>query len=66
MKPIAWAGIVLLVLGVAALAYQRISYTARDTVMDIGPMHATADRQHTLSLPPVLGNTASLPVRVSC
>jgi hypothetical protein len=58
MKPLTVAGLVLLVLGVAALAYQGISYTTRDTVIDIGPVQATADRQHTLSLPPVLGITA--------
>ena len=54
MKPIAVAGIVLIVLGLAALAYQGITYTTRETVLDIGPVHATADRQKTLPLPPIL------------
>ena len=58
MKPIAVAGIVLIVLGLAALAYQGITYTTRETVLDIGPVHATADRQKTLPLPPVLGIVA--------
>ena len=35
--------------------YQGITYTTRETVIDIGPLHATADRQKTLPLPPVLG-----------
>jgi hypothetical protein len=43
------------VLGVAALAYQGISYTSRETVVDIGPLHATADREKTIPLPPILG-----------
>jgi hypothetical protein len=58
MKPAALAGIVLIVLGVVALVYQGITYTRRETVLDIGPLHATADRQHTLPLPPVLGIAA--------
>jgi hypothetical protein len=58
MKPIALAGVLLIVLGVLALAYQGIVYTSRDTVLDIGPLHATAERQHTLPLPPVLGIAA--------
>jgi hypothetical protein len=58
MKPAALAGIVLIVLGVVALVYQGITYTRRETVIDIGPLHATADRERTLPLPPVLGIAA--------
>ena len=52
------AGVVLLVLGLAALAYQGISYTSRETVIDLGPIHATAERQRTLPLPPIFGIAA--------
>jgi hypothetical protein len=55
MKPFALAGLVFIVLGVLALAYQGITYASRDTVLDIGPLHATAERQHTVPLSPVLG-----------
>ncbi len=55
MKTQAIVGAVLIVVGLAALAYQRINYTTRETVLDIGPVHATAERSRTLSLPPVLG-----------
>jgi hypothetical protein len=58
MKPITIAGAVLLVLGLVALAYQGITYTTRETVIDFGPIHATADRERTLPLPPVLGLAA--------
>lgn len=58
MKPISIVGVVLIVLGVVALVYQGITYTSRETVIDIGPVHATADRQKTLPLPPVLGIVA--------
>jgi hypothetical protein len=58
MKPIAILGVVLIVFGLAALAYQGITYTTKETVIDIGPLHATADREKTLRLPPVVGIAA--------
>ena len=58
MKPIALVGMVLIVLGLVALVYQGVTYTSRETVIDIGPIHATADRQRTVPLPPVLGIVA--------
>jgi hypothetical protein len=51
-------GVVLIAVGVIALLYQGITYTSRETVLDIGPLHATADRERTFPLPPVLGVAA--------
>ncbi len=48
-------GVVLIVLGALALIYQGITYIRREKVVDIGPIHATAERQKTLPLPPILG-----------
>ena len=58
MKSLSILGIVLVILGIVALAYQRITYTSRETVIDIGPLHATAERQKTFPVPPVLGGAA--------
>jgi hypothetical protein len=58
MKPMGIVGIVLIALGLVALVYQGITYTSRETVIDIGPLHATADRKKTLPLSPVLGIVA--------
>jgi hypothetical protein len=58
MKPLGIVGVLLIVVGLAALVYQGITYTTRETVIDIGPVHATAERQKTLPLPPVLGIAA--------
>jgi hypothetical protein len=58
MNRTAIVGVVLLLLGVAALAYQGFTYTSRETVVDIGPVHATADHQKTVPIPPVLGLAA--------
>jgi hypothetical protein len=55
MKPMSLAGIVLIALGVAALIYQGVTYRSRETVLDLGPIHATAEREKTVPLPPVLG-----------
>jgi hypothetical protein len=58
MRPMAIFGAVLLVFGIVALIYQGVNYTSHDTVIDIGPIHATADRQRTLPLPPIVGLAA--------
>jgi hypothetical protein len=51
-------GVVLIVIGVIALAYGGITYTKREKVLDIGPIEATAERRETIPLPPVLGGLA--------
>jgi hypothetical protein len=58
MNRTAIIGVVLILLGVAALAYQGFTYTTRETVVDIGPVHATAEREKTVPIPPVLGIAA--------
>jgi hypothetical protein len=58
VKPISIVGVLLILFGVVALAYQGITYTTRQTVIDIGPLHATADREKTVPLPPVVGAIA--------
>jgi hypothetical protein len=60
MKSTSLAGIVLVVLGVLALAYQGINYTHRETVLDVGPIHATADTEKHIPLPPIFGGLAIL------
>jgi hypothetical protein len=47
--------ILLIVLGVISLAYQGITYTTREKVIDLGPIQATAKREKTIPLPPILG-----------
>jgi hypothetical protein len=58
MKPISMVGILFVVLGALALAYQGITYTHREKIIDLGPIHATADEQKTIPLPPILGAIA--------
>ena len=58
LQPLALVGIALIVLGIVALAYQGITYTSRETAIDLGPIHATADTQKTIPLSPLLGGLA--------
>jgi hypothetical protein len=58
MKPGFLAGVLLIVVGLAALAYQGFTYTTRETVLEIGPITATADRERTIPLPPIVGGVA--------
>ena len=58
MKPISWIGIVLIVLGALALAYQGISYTRTEKVLDLGPLQATTETQERIPVPPILGGIA--------
>jgi hypothetical protein len=55
LKSITLVGIALIVIGIVAFAYQGISYTSREKVIDIGPLQASVDTQKTIPLPPILG-----------
>jgi len=58
MKTAAVVGIFLIALGIVSLAYQGITYTTHKRVLDIGPVHATAEQHRTIPLPPILGGLA--------
>ena len=51
-------GIILIVIGIVAFAYQGINYTTREKVVDIGPIHMSADKTRTLPLGPIVGVVA--------
>ena len=52
------AGIVLIVIGIVALAYQGITYTTHKKVLDIGPIQATKEEHKTIPIPPIIGAVA--------
>ena len=58
MKTYTLTGIILIVIGIVALAYQGITYTTREKVVDIGSIQVTADKTKTFPLPPILGGIA--------
>ena len=55
MKTSVLLGILLIAVGVIALAYQGITYTRTKTVLDVGPIKAQVEEKRTIPLPPVLG-----------
>ena len=58
MKALAVVGVVLIVLGIIALAYQGVTYTTREKVIDLGPLKASVEKQKTIPLPPFVGGLA--------
>ena len=50
--------IVLIVVGLVALAYEGITYTTREKVLEVGPITATKEKTKTIPLSPVLGGAA--------
>lgn len=55
MKPISIVGLLLIIGGVAALAIGRFSYTTEEKVLELGPLVATADKEHTVQIPDIAG-----------
>ena len=55
MKPVTLVGVALIILGVLALAYQGITYTTREKIIDLGPLKASVDKEKSISLPPIVG-----------
>jgi hypothetical protein len=58
MKPVLLIGIVLILFGIVALSYDQITYKTKEKIIDIGPIHATAEREKSIPLPPLLGGLA--------
>ena len=51
-------GVILVVLGLLGLAWGGFTYTTREEVIDIGPIHATREKTHDVPLPPIFGAVA--------
>ncbi len=58
MKTYTLIGIILIAIGIIAFAYQGITYTTREKVMEVGPVEVTSEKTKTLPLPPIVGAIA--------
>jgi len=58
MKTNTVIAIVLIIVGIVAFAYQGITYTSREKVIDLGPVQVTAEKTSTFPLPPIVGGIA--------
>ena len=55
MKPAGIVGIILIIIGIISLVYGGFTYTKREKVLELGPIQATEEKQHTIPFPPLLG-----------
>ncbi|MDQ7250673.1 hypothetical protein [Dongia sedimenti] len=60
MKPLTIVGVLLIVLGIAGLVVGRFSYTTEEKVMEVGPIVATAEKEHSIRVPDIAGIIAVL------
>lgn len=60
MRATAWIGVVLIIAGITALAVRSFSYTTKEKVLDLGPIQATADKEHDVYIYPAAGIAAIL------
>ncbi len=51
-------GLCLVIIGALLLGYQGFTYISRETVVDVGPVKVSADRERTVWIPPVIGGVA--------
>ena len=45
----------MIALGLIGLVWGGINYTTREKVVDIGSLHVSDDKTHTIPLPPIAG-----------
>ena len=55
MTPTAIVGIILIVIGVIALAYGGFSFTTSEKVAEVGPLKVEKEKTRSVPLPPILG-----------
>ncbi len=55
MKPTGLIGVLLLLVGIGALAIGRFTYTTEKPVVAVGPLTASVSEQHSVALPDILG-----------
>jgi len=48
-------GVVLLILGVVALFWQKFSYTERETLVNVAGVKVTADTEKSVPVSPIVG-----------
>jgi uncharacterized membrane protein YidH (DUF202 family) len=55
MKLTAVVAVILIAIGVIALAYGGLSFTTKEKVAEVGPLKLEKDKTRSVSLPPLLG-----------
>jgi hypothetical protein len=55
LRGLAILGVVLVVLGVAALLFGHFSYSEKKPVLNAGPIHVSTEQEHHVSVPTIAG-----------
>ncbi|MBF0634595.1 MAG: DUF3185 domain-containing protein [Nitrospinae bacterium] len=58
MRTYTLAGALLITIAVVAFAYQGITFTTQEKVLDVGSLHMSAEKTRTIPLPPIVGGVA--------
>lgn len=58
MRHLLLVGFVLVVLGIAGLIVQNVTYTETTQVLDLGPLQLRAEEQHNVPIPTIAGIAA--------
>ena len=55
MRNLLLAGVVLVVLGIAGLIVQNVTFTENKRVVDFGPIQVRTEEQHNVPIPTIAG-----------
>jgi hypothetical protein len=55
MRHLLLVGVVLVVLGIAGLIVQNVTFTETKQVLNVGPLQVTSEEQHNLPIPTIAG-----------
>lgn len=58
MKAATIIGILLIVLGLTGLVVRGVNWETEETVVDLGPIEAKKEEQHSVPIPPIAGALA--------
>jgi hypothetical protein len=58
MRNLLMIGVVLVVLGIAGLIIENVTFTETKQVLDVGPLQVTAEEQHNVPIPTIAGVVA--------
>jgi hypothetical protein len=54
------AGLALLVVGIGIMIWAAFGFKTRETVLDVGPIHATREKTHDVPYGPLIGGLVAI------
>lgn len=58
MRSLTLIGVLLVVLGLAAFIFDRVSFTERNTALEVGPLEVTTETERTVTIPTLAAGAA--------